>query len=117
KNPFDVVGRIYDGVDHVVVDGVHETVLDTGESDHSLAALGEVAQITCDVAANLNLHGGLGEVDIAAVGQCQGRSVPHNPRDARSYCYPKVSRSDVIREVAEDGQCSADPCRTPPRQA
>ena len=58
KNLFDVVGRTYDGVDHVVVDGVHETVLDTGESDHSLAALGEVAQITCDVAANLNLHGG-----------------------------------------------------------
>jgi len=29
--------------------------------------------------------------------------------EARSYCYQKVSRSDVIREVAEDGQCSAAP--------
>jgi hypothetical protein len=61
------------------------------------------------MAANLNLHGGLAEVDIAAVVQFKAHQVLHNPREARSYCYQKVSRSDVIREVAEDGQCSAAP--------
>ena len=65
----EVVGRPYDGIDHVVMDDVHETMLDPGKCDHPLAALGVVAQTPCDVAANLNLHSGLAEVDIAAVAQ------------------------------------------------
>ena len=40
----DVVGRSYDGVDYVVLDDVHKTILDPGKSDHSLAAVGVVAQ-------------------------------------------------------------------------
>ena len=47
----DVVGRPYDGVDHVALDGVDETMLDSAKSDHPLAALGEVAQTACDVVA------------------------------------------------------------------
>jgi hypothetical protein len=61
----DVVGRSYDGVDYVVLDDVHETILDPGKSDHTLAAVGVVAQTPCDVAANLYLGTGLAEVDIA----------------------------------------------------
>jgi hypothetical protein len=45
----DVVGRPYDGVDHVVMDDVHETMLDPGKSDHPLVAVGVVAQTPCDV--------------------------------------------------------------------
>jgi hypothetical protein len=37
---FDVVGWPYDGVDHVVLDDVHETMLDPANSDHPLATLG-----------------------------------------------------------------------------
>ena len=51
---FDVVGRPYDGVDHVVLDDVSETMLDPTKSDHPLPAVGEIAQTPCDVAANLN---------------------------------------------------------------
>ena len=47
----DVVGRSYDGVNYVVLDDVHETILDPGKSDHFLAAVGVVAQTPCDVAA------------------------------------------------------------------
>src|SRR6516162_9538635 len=65
----EVVGRPYDGIDHVVMDDVHETMLDPGKCDHPLAALEVVAQTPCYVAANLNLHSGLAEVDIAAVAQ------------------------------------------------
>ena len=50
----DVVGRSYDGVDYIVLDDVHETILDPGKSDHSLAAVGVVTQTPCDVAANLS---------------------------------------------------------------
>jgi hypothetical protein len=65
----DVVGRPYDGVDHVVVDGVREAMLDPGKSDDPFAAMGVVAQTPCDVVANVHLHCGLAEVDIAAVMQ------------------------------------------------
>ena len=51
----DVVRRSYDRVDYVVLDDVHETILDSGKSDHPLAAVGVVAQTPCDVAANLYL--------------------------------------------------------------
>jgi hypothetical protein len=44
-------------------------MFDTGKSDHPLIAVGVVAQTPCDVIANLNLHGKLAEVDIAAVMQ------------------------------------------------
>jgi hypothetical protein len=39
----DVVGRPYDGVDHIALDDVHETVLDPGKGDHPLVAVGIVA--------------------------------------------------------------------------
>ena len=42
----DIVGRSYDGIDYVVLHDVHETMLDPGESDHPLAAVGVVAQTT-----------------------------------------------------------------------
>ena len=75
----DVVRRPYDGLDHVVMDDVHEKMLDPGKCDHPLAALGVVAQTPCDVAANLNLHSGLAEVDIAAVAQFKAHHVLHDP--------------------------------------
>jgi hypothetical protein len=75
----DVVGRSYDGVDYVVLDGVHETILDPGKSDHSLAAVGVVAQTPCDVAANLCLHTGLAKVDIAVAVQLKAHHVLHDP--------------------------------------
>jgi hypothetical protein len=84
-------------------------MLNAAKRDHSLPALGEVAQITCDVAADLNLHGGLAKVDVAAVVQFKAHHVLHNPREARSDCVQRVSRSGVIREVAQDGQRSASP--------
>ena len=40
----DVVGRPDDGVNHFVLDDVHETMLDPGKSDYPLAAMGVVAQ-------------------------------------------------------------------------
>ena len=46
-------------------DDVHETMLDASKSDYPLAVIGVVAQTPCDVAANLYLHAGLAEVDIA----------------------------------------------------
>ena len=75
----DVVGRSYDGVDYVVLDDVHETILDPGKSDHSLAAVGVVAQTPCDVAANLCLHTGLTKVDIAVAVQLKAHHVLHDP--------------------------------------
>jgi hypothetical protein len=44
-------------------------MFDPGKSDYPLAAMGVVAQTACDVVANLNLHCGLAEVDVAAVAQ------------------------------------------------
>ena len=76
---FDVVGRPYDGVDHVVLDDVCETMLDPTKSDYPLPTVGVVAQTPCDVAANLNLHSGLAEVDIAVVAQLKAHHVLHDP--------------------------------------
>jgi hypothetical protein len=100
----DVVGRSYDGVDYVVLDDVHETILDPGKSDHSLAAVGVVAQTPCDVAANLYLHTGLAEVDIAVAAQLKAHHVLHDPVKPLRIADKKVRRSEAIREVWDDGQ-------------
>src|SRR6266566_5212112 len=100
----DVVGRPYDGVDYVVLDDVRETMLDPAKSDHPLATVGVVAQTPCDVAANLNLHSGLAEVDIAVVAQLKAHHVLHDPVKPLSMADKKVRRSEAIREVGEDGQ-------------
>ena len=63
----DIIGRSDDGIYYVVLHDVHETILDPGKSDHPLAAGGVVAQPPCNVAANLYLHTGLAEFDIAVV--------------------------------------------------
>jgi hypothetical protein len=52
--------------------------------DHPLVAVGVVAQTPCDVIANLNLHTGLAEVDIAAVMQFKAPHV-HRYADQRSF--------------------------------
>jgi hypothetical protein len=100
----DVVGRPYDGVHHVVLDHVHETMLDPAKSDHSLAAVGAVTQTSSDVAANLNLHSGLAEVDIAAVVQFKAHHVLHDPVKLLPVPRHKVGQLEAIREVAEGGQ-------------
>ena len=64
---------------HVVMNNVHETMFVPGKSDHPLVAVGMVAQTPCDVIANLNLHTGLAEVDIASVIQFKAHQVPHDP--------------------------------------
>src|SRR6476619_8008673 len=61
----DVVGRSYDGIDYVVLHDIHEALLDPGESNHALAALGIVAQTARDVAADFYLPTRLAEVDVA----------------------------------------------------
>jgi hypothetical protein len=104
ENPLDVVGRPYDGVDHVVLYDVHETMLDPGKSDHPLAAMGVVAQTPCDVVANLNLHCRLVEINVAGVMQFKAHHVLHYAM-SRSLCHNgKVRRLEAIREVAEDRQ-------------
>ena len=75
----DVVGRPYDGVDHVVMDDVHEPMFDPGKSNDPLVAARVVAQTACDVIANLNLHTGSAEVDIAAVMQFKAHHVLPDP--------------------------------------
>ena len=75
----DVVGWPYDGIDHVVIDDVHETMLDPGKSDYPLAPVGVVAQTACDVVANLNLHRGLAEVEMAAVAKFKTHHILHVP--------------------------------------
>jgi hypothetical protein len=75
----DVLRWSYDGVDHVVVDGIRETMLDSAKSDHPLAAMGEVAQAPGDVVAALHLHSGLAEIDVAAVLQFKVHHVLHDP--------------------------------------
>ena len=74
----DVIARPYDGIDHVVMDDVHETMLDPGKGDHPLVAVGIVAQTPCDVIANLNLDARLAKIDIAAVTQFKAQSVLHD---------------------------------------
>jgi hypothetical protein len=66
-------------VDHVVLNDVHQTMFDLGKSDYPLAAMGVVAHTACDVVANLNLHCGLAEVDVAAVAQFKVHHVLHDP--------------------------------------
>jgi hypothetical protein len=53
------------------------------------------------VVANLNLHRGLAEVEIAAVAQFKAHHILHDP--VKPSCIAKVSRSEAIREVAKDG--------------
>ena len=72
----DVVGRSYDGIDYVVLHDIHETMLDPGESNHPLAALGVVAQTPRDVAADFYLHTRLAEVDVAVAVRVEGASRP-----------------------------------------
>src|SRR5215471_15540644 len=72
----DVVGRAYDGINHVATDDVHERMFDPCKRDHPLVAAWVVAQTPCDVIANLNLHTGLAEVDIAAVIQFKAHHAP-----------------------------------------
>jgi hypothetical protein len=91
----DVLRRSYDGVDHVVVDGVHETKLDSAKSDHPLAAEGEVAQAPGDVVADLHLHSGLAEIDVAAILQFKVHDVLHDPVKPLPR---KVGQSEAIRE-------------------
>jgi hypothetical protein len=98
----DVVGRPYDCIDHVVMDDVHETMFDSGKSDHPLVAAGVVAQTPCDVIANLNLHTGLAEVDIAAVMQFKAHHVLPDPVKTAPYRIDMPIRSE--REVAKDRQ-------------
>jgi hypothetical protein len=69
ENLLDVVGGAYDGVDHVVMDDIHETMLDPRKGDHPLVPVGIIAQTPCDMIANLNLYAGVAEIDIAAVTQ------------------------------------------------
>ena len=85
----DIVGRAYDGVDYVVLHDVRETMLDPAKGDHPLAAVGVVAQTPRDVAANLNLHRGLAEVEIAAVAQFKAHHIVHDP--VKPFCIAKVS--------------------------
>jgi hypothetical protein len=100
----DIVGRAHDGIDYVVLHDIPETMPDPGESDHPLAAVGVVAQTPCDVAANLNLHSGLAEVDVAVVAQLKAHHVLHDPVKPLRMADKKVRRSEAIREVGEDGQ-------------
>ena len=69
-----------------------------------LPAVGEMAQTPCDVAANLNLHSGLAEVDIAVVAQLKAHHVLHDPVKPLRIADKKVRRSEAIREVGDDGQ-------------
>ena len=66
--------------------------------------MGVVAQTPCDVAANLNLHSGLAEVDIAVVAQLKAHHVLHGAVKPFRIVDNKVRRSEAIREVGEDGQ-------------
>src|SRR2546430_2862294 len=98
----DIVGRPYDGVDDVVLDGVHETMLDPCKSDHPLAAVGVVAQTPCDVAANLNFHSRLAEINIAVVAQLKAHHVLHDPVKPLRMADKKVLLSEAMREGGQD---------------
>ena len=102
----DVIGRSYHAIDYVVLHDVHETMLDPGKRDHPLAAVGEVAQTPCDVAANL-LHTGLAEIDIAVAAELKAHPVLHNPMRPLRIADQKVRPSKPIREVEENWQMSA----------
>ena len=102
----DIVGRSYDGIDYVVLHNIHKTMLDPGESDHPLAAVGVVAQTPRDVAANFYLHTRLAEVDVAVTAQLKAHRVLHDPMKPLRIADKKVRRSEAIREVGDDGQAS-----------
>jgi hypothetical protein len=85
----DVVGRSYDGVDHIVLHNIHEAMLNPGKGDHSLATVGVVSQTPCDMATNLNLHTGLAEVDIVVAAQLKAHHVLRIPVS------PSASRPEV----------------------
>src|SRR3954447_10349727 len=69
-----------------------------------LAAVGVVAQTSRDVAANFYLHTRLAEVDVAVKAQLKAHRVLHNPMKPLRIADKKVRRSEVIREVGEDGE-------------
>jgi len=100
----DVVGRSYDGIDYVVLHDIHEAMLDPGESNHPLAALGVVAQTPRDVAADFYLHTRLAEVDVAVAVELKVHHVLHDSMNALRLGERKVRRSDAFREVVEDWQ-------------
>jgi hypothetical protein len=100
----DVIGRPYDGVDHVVMNDVHETILDPGKSDHALAAMGVVAQTSCDVVANLNLHCRLAEINVAGVMQFKAHHVLRHAHEPLPHRNEKLRRLEAVLEVAEDGK-------------
>jgi hypothetical protein len=75
----NVVGRSYDRIDYVILNDIHEAMLDSGESDYPLAALGVVAQTPCDVAADFHLHTRLAEVDVAVAVELKVHQVLHDP--------------------------------------
>jgi hypothetical protein len=58
--------------------------------------MGEVAQAPCDVVADLHLHSGLAEIDVAAVLQFKVHDVLHDPVKPLPR---KVGQSEAIREV------------------
>src|SRR5258707_1021627 len=93
----DVVERSYDGIDYVVLHDIHEAMLDPGESNHPLAALGIVAQTPRDVAADFYLHTRLAEVDVAVPAQLKAHPVLHNPMKPLRIADKKVLRSEAIR--------------------
>jgi hypothetical protein len=98
----DVVGRSYDGIDYVVLHDIHKAMLDSGEGDHPLAALGVVAQTSRDVAADFYLHTRLADVDVAVAVELKVHHVLHDPMKPLRLSEQKVRRSDAIREVGED---------------
>ena len=98
----DVVGRSYDGIDYVVLHDIHEAMLDPGESNHPLAALGVVAQTPRDVAADFYLHTRLAEVDVAVAVELKVHHVLHDSMNALRLGDRKVRRTDAFREVGED---------------
>ena len=71
-------------------------MLDPGESDHPLAAVGIVAQAPRDVAANFYLHTWLAEVDVAVTAQLKAHRVLHNPMKPLRIADKKVRRSGAI---------------------
>ena len=84
----DVVGRPDDSIDHVTVDGVHETMLHPTKRDYPLTPMRVVAQTSCDMVAYLNLHCGLTKINVATVVQFKAHDAP---RETRSVSEKKVT--------------------------
>ena len=95
----DIVGRSYDGIDYVVVHDIYETMLDPGESDHPLAAVGVVAQTPRDVTTDFYLYTGW-LVDVAVTAQLKAHRVLHNP--VKPLRISDKKDAEVIREAGED---------------